>query len=249
MPLLVIVLIGILAFGLFDLTLGRPLLVTVVPNAAKEAASTASDSPELPSVREVAVLQAASCEVHDAACQLMTLYRFLRDTVQIESRKPWLHSQQDPSRTLAKKRGNKLDIAILFSSLLDQHHIRNYVIVLPEESYVLACDISPSALNHAGGHWQPATSAFDPDRIAVANDPTAVQPTARIDAYEFQVGDAPCPCLLVDPSAPSNQQPGDPLPLASAAFHSALDLTGQRHPLVSSRLGGEPRNLLSPPSL
>ena len=133
------------------------------------------------------------------------------------------------------KSGDPVDIAILFSSLLDQQHIRNYVLVLPEDSYVLACDITPAALHHAGGNRQP-TTLVDPNLLTAAGDPTIIHPRERIDAYALNVGDAPCPCLLLDPSGPITQEPGAPLPLPSGALRSALDLSGQRHALIVSGL-------------
>jgi hypothetical protein len=183
----------------------------------------------------VAASQVARCHAHDTACQIVALYRFVLTTVNPEvEQSPWLHPQQHPARTLYKNSGDATDIAILFSSLLDQRHIRNYVIVLPQHSYVLACDISPSALRQAGGDRQSATPLSELQHIAIANDPTTIHATERMDAYALNVGDAPCPCLLLDPSGPISHQPGDPIPLPSSAMRSAVDLMGQRHAVVSS---------------
>ncbi len=237
MPLVIVLFIGILAFGLFDLTLGRPRPASAVLHATPDALNSAPQSVELPSIQTAATSQVAHCEAHDTACQLLALYHFVVTTVIPEAKQnPWLHAPQHPARTLFMKTGDAADIAMLLSSLLDQRHIRNYVIVLPRESYVLACDISASALRHAGGNWQPATPTFDPTQLAVANDPTIVHPTERIDAYSLNVSDAPCPCLLLDPSAPTTEQPGDSLPLPADAFRYAIDLNGQRHGLVYSGL-------------
>lgn len=237
MPLVIILFIGILSFGLFELTLGRPLPILAVRPPAHDALNSPPESAELPSVKAVATSQVAHCEAQDTACQSVALYRFVLTTVHPEpAQSPWHHAQQDPTRTLFRKTGDAADIAILFSSLLDQQHIRNYVIVLPRDSYVLACDISPTALHHAGGKWQPATPAFDPHQITVANDPTTTHPTERIDAYALNVVDAPCPCILLDPSEPIDQQPGAPLPVPPEVFRAAIDLTGQRHALVHSGL-------------
>jgi hypothetical protein len=134
------------------------------------------------------------------------------------------------------QRGDAVDIAILFSSLLDQRHIRNYVVMLPRGSYVLTCDISPSALYQAGGRWQGPTSTSVLSRIVAADDSPGMPHTEWIDAYALNIGDAPCPCLLLNPSGPINQQPGDPLPFFPDAVHSTMDLEGQRHALISSTL-------------
>lgn len=236
MPLVIVLFIGILAFGLFDLTLGRPLPVSAVLHSTPDV-NGAPQSVDLPSIKTVATSQVAHCEARDTACQLLALYHFVVSTVIPEAKQnPWLHAPQDPSRTLVMKSGDAADIAMLLSSLLDQRHIRNYVIVLPSKSYVLACDILPSALRQAGGKRSPATSAFEPDHITAANDPTALHPTERIDAYALHVSDAPCPCLLLNPSAPPTEQPGDSLPLPTDAFRYAIDLNGQRHGLVYSGL-------------
>jgi hypothetical protein len=124
----------------------------------------------------------------------------------------------------------------LFSSLLDQRRIRNYVVLLPKNSYVLACDISPSALYYAGGRWHVPIPASDSSHIVAADDLTRTPRTEWIDAYALNVGDAPCPCLLLNPSGPINQQPGDPLPFSPDAVRSAMDLEDQRHTLISSTL-------------
>ena len=183
-------------------------------------------------MKSVATSQVTHCEPHDTACQLLALYHFVVATVMPEAKQnPWLHAPQHPARTLSIKTGDAADIAVLLSSLLDQQRIRNYLIVLPNDSYVLACDITPTALHHAGGNWPAATSAFDPYQITPADDPTALRTTDKIDAYALNVGDAPCPCILLDPSAPSNEQPGRPLPLHADGFRYAIDLNGQRHRL------------------
>jgi hypothetical protein len=237
MPLVIILFIGILAFSLFDLTLGRPLPVLAVLHSAPVSLNSAPQSLELPSIKMVAASQVAHCEADDAACQLLALYHFVVTTIIPEAiHNPWLHAPQHPARTLLMKTGDAVDIAMLLSSFLDQRHIRNYLIVMPRESYVLACDILPSALRQAGGKRPPATLAFDPYHITVANDPTAPHATERMDAYALHVVDAPCPCLLLDPSAPATEQPGDPLPLPAAGFRYAIDLNGQRHELVYSGL-------------
>jgi len=232
MPLIIVLLIGILAFGLFDMVLGRPLPVSAVlptPDVVNNAPETA----DLPSIKRTATLQVEHCQLRDTACELLALYHFVVTTVVPEATlRPWLHAPQHPARTLSTKTGDATDIAMLLSSLLDQRYIRNYVIVLPGESYVLACDILPSALRQAGSQRLPATSAFDPYHVNVPNDPTALHPTDRIDAYGLHISDAPCPCLLLDPSAPSTDQPGDPLPVPIAGFRYAMDLNGQRHGLV-----------------
>jgi hypothetical protein len=238
MPLLIVFLIGMLAFGLFDLTLGRPLPIADVKSGHQDIVynpTEDAEDAEPPSIPTVAASQVARCDPHDAACRLVTLYRFVLTAVVPEWRqRPWLHAQQHPARTLFMKSGDPVDIAILFSSLLDQQHIRNYLIVLPEDSYVLACDITPTALHHAGGNWVPATSVFDENLITPPADPTIVRPSEWINAYALNVGDAPCPCLLLDPSEPLAQEPGAPLLLAPGALRSALDLRGQRHALVVS---------------
>ncbi|MDQ6735761.1 MAG: hypothetical protein M3Z35_16875 [Nitrospirota bacterium] len=227
MPLIIVLFIGILAFGLFDFILGLPLPVAARQHSVQQTLNSLGESANLPSIPVVATSETARCERHDSACQLVALYRFVQTTVTPEaSRSPWLHTQQHPARTLFMRRGDAVDIAILFSSLLDQRHIRNYVVMLPKDSYVLACDISPSALYHAGGHWQPPTPALDPSHIVTADDSTGAPRTEWIDAYALNVGDAPCPCLLLNPSGPINQQPGDPLPFLPGAFRSALDVGG-----------------------
>jgi len=234
MPLVIILFIGILAFGLFDFTLGRPLPAAAVRYSAPDTLNSPTESANLPSIRAVTASETAHCENHDTACQLIALYRFVLTTVNPEaSQNPWLHTQQHPARTLFKKRGDTMDIAILFSSLLDQRHIRNYIVILPGNSYVLVCGISLSALRHAGGN-SAATSAFDPRQIVATDNPTRATPTEWIDAYALNVGDVPCPCLLLDPSGPIHRQPGDPLPVIPDAFRSALDLSGHRHALISS---------------
>ena len=235
MPLLIFLLIGVLAFGLFDLTLGRPLPVHTVLPSIPEVLPDPPEGADLPSIRAVAASQVAPCEAHDTACQLVALYGFVTATVTPQAgQRPWLHAPQHPARTLSMKTGDAADIAMLFSSLLDQQRIRNYVIVLTHESYVLACDIPPSALRQAGGRWQAASSAFDPRQISVANDPTAIHATEWIDAYSLNVIDAPCPCLLLDPSAPTTRQPGDSLPAPAEPFRSAIDLNGRHHGLIYS---------------
>ena len=237
MPLLIVVFIGVLAFGLFDLTLGRPLPDSAVLHSTPTALNSTSEGVELPSIRTAATSQIAHCDAHDMACQLVALYHFVVTTVVPETEQhPWLRAPQHPARTLFRKTGDSADIAMLLSSLLDQRHIRNYVIVLPGKSYVLACDILPSALRQAGGKWQPAIPAFDPNQITVASDPTTLHPRERIDAYALNVSDAPCPCLLLDPSAPNTEQPGESLPLPRETFQHAIDLNGQRHELVYSGL-------------
>lgn len=232
MPLIIALLIGILAFGLFDLVLGRPLPVVAVlpiPDAGHRPPQTA----DLPSIKSAATSQVEHCQPRDTACELLALYHFVVTTVTPEATlRPWLHAPQHPARTLSTKTGDAADIAMLLSSLLDQRRIRNYVIVLPGESYVLACDILPSALRQAGGKRLPATSAFDPYHVTVLNDPTALHPTERIDAYGLHISDAPCPCLLLDPTAPTTEQPGDTLPVPAIGFRYAIDLNGQRHGLV-----------------
>jgi hypothetical protein len=237
MPLVIVLFIGILAFGLFDLTLGRPLPVSAVLHSTPDALNSAPQSVDLPSIKTAATSQVAHCDPDDTACQLLALYHFVVTTVIPEAKQnPWLHAPQHPARTLFMKTGDAADIAMLLSSLLDQRHIRNYVIVLSSESYVLACDILPSALRQASGKRQPATSAFDPYQITVANDPTALHLTERINPYALNVSDAPCPCLLLDPSVPTTEQPGDSLPLPADTFRYAIDLNGQRHGLVYSGL-------------
>lgn len=236
MPLLIILLIGVLAFGLFDLTLGRPLPVSAVLPSRDEVLESRAENQDLPSMKTVSASQIVHCAVPDKACQLVALYRFVLTNVTSQAgRSPWLHAPQHPTRTLLSKTGDSADIAILFSSLLDQQRIRNYVIVLPQESYVLACDIPASALRQAGSKWQAAElPAFDPQQISVAEDPTTAHAMERIDAYALNVIDAPCPCLLLDPGAPRTRQPGDPLPSPGEPFRSAIDLNGHRHGLVHS---------------
>jgi hypothetical protein len=237
MPLVIVLFIGILAFGLFDLTLGRPLPVSAVSHSTPDALDNTPQSVDVPSIKTAASLQVAHCAPNDAACELLALYHFVVTTVIPEAKqKPWLHAPQHPVRTLFTKTGDGADMAMFLSSLLDQRHIRNYVIVLPKESYVLACGILPSALRHASGPRQPTTSAFDPSHVTVANDSTALHPTERIDAYAWNVSDAPCPCLLLDPTAPTTEQPGVSLSLPAAALRYALDLNGHRHELVYSGL-------------
>lgn len=236
MPLVIVLFIGILAFGLFELTLGPPQPASAVLHSTPDASKSPAQSIDLPSIKTAAASQVAHCDAHDTACQLLALYHFVVTTVIPEAKQPpWLHAPQHPARTLFMKTGDAADIAMLLSALLDQRHIRNYVIVLPRESYVLACDIIPSALRQTVGKLQPAPSAFDPYQSTVANDPNALHPTERIDAYALNVSDAPCPCLLLDPSTPT-EQPGDSLPLPADAFRYAIDLNGQRHQLVYSGL-------------
>jgi len=233
MPLIIILFIGILAFGLFDFMLGQPMPAAAVRYSSRDTLESSTERTHLPSLSIVAASEVGRCGSHDTACQLVALYRFVLTTVnQEESQSPRLYIQQHPTRTLFKKRGNAVDIAVLFSSLLDQRHIRNYVMILPGDSYVLACDISPSALRHAGGNW-PAAPAFDPNQSIAADNTNRGTLTEHIDAYALNVGDAPCPCLLLDPSGPSGQQPGDPLRVIPASFYSAVDLTGERHALIS----------------
>jgi hypothetical protein len=231
MPLIIVLLIGILAFGLFDLVLGRPLPISAVL-PTPEAVNSAPQTADLPSIKSTATSQVEHCQPRDTACELLALYHFVVTTVIPEATlRPWLHAPQHPARTLSTKIGDAADIALLLSSLLDQRYIRNYVIVLPGESYVLACDILPSTLRQAGGR-PPATSAFDPYHVTVPNAPTALHPTDRIDAYGLHISDAPCPCLLLDPSAPTTEQPGNPLRVPAAGFRYAIDLNAQRHELV-----------------
>ena len=240
MPLVIILFIGILAFSLFDFTLGRPVPAAAVRYSSHDTLDSPTERRDLPSISIVAASEAAHCEGPDTACQLVALYRFVLTTVnQEESQSPWLHAQQHPVRTLFRKLGDAVDIAILFSSLLDQRHIRNYVMILPGDSYVLACDISPSALRQAGVNW-PTTPGFDPNLSIAVDNPIRATLTERIDAYALNVGDAPCPCLLLDPSGPIHRQPGDPLPFIPDAFRSAVDLVGQRHALISSSLSDTP---------
>jgi hypothetical protein len=240
MPLIIVLFIGILAFGVFDFIFDRPLPVAARQPSVQQALNSPLENANLPSIPVVAASITARCERHDTACQLVAIYRFVLTTITSEeSRSPWLHTQQHPARTLFTKRGDAVDIAILFSSLLDQRHIRNYVVMLLKDSYVLACDISPSALYQAGGRWHVPISASDSSHILAVDDLTGTPHTARtewVDAYALNVGDAPCPCLLLNPSGPINQQPGDPLPFAPDAVRSALDLGGQRHALISSTL-------------
>jgi hypothetical protein len=235
MPLVIVLFIGILAFGLFDLTLGRPLPVSAPLHSTQEPVNRPTESVDVLSIKTVATSQVAHCEPHDTACQLLALYHFVVATVMPEAKQhPWLPVPRHPARTLSLKTGDAADIAVLLSSLLDQQRIRNYLIMLPNDSYVLACDISLTALHRASGNWPPATSAFDPYQITPTDDPTAIQAPESIDAYAVNVDDAPCPCVLLDPSAPSNQQPGRPLPLHTDGFRYAIDLNGQRHRLVHS---------------
>lgn len=237
MPLLVILFIGILAFGLFDLTLGRPLPVTDGPHTSLDGENSPTESTEPPSIPTVAASEVANCDPDDHACQLVTLYRFVLTTVALEApQRPWLHLQQHPTRTLSRKSGDPLDIAVLLSSLLDQQHIRNYLIVLPEDSYVLACDITASALHQAGGNWQPPSSVLDTTLLDGEGNPTPIPIIDRIDAYAVNIDDAPCPCLLLDPSEPANQSPGAPLPMPAGSLRSALDRRGHRHAVVISGL-------------
>jgi hypothetical protein len=237
MPLVIVLFVGILAFGFFDLTLGRPLPVPAVLPSTPDASDNTPRSVDLPSIKTAAATQVAHCEPHDTACQLLALYHFVVTTVSPESRhRPWLHVQQHPARTLFMKSGDPLDIALLLSSLLDQRHIRNYLIVLPRQSYVLACDILPSALHQAGGIRPPVSPTGAPNRPALTIDPTMVHPAERIDAYAVHVSDAPCPCLLLDPSAPATEQPGDSLPVPADHFRYAIDVNGQRHGLVYAGL-------------
>jgi hypothetical protein len=237
MPLIIVLFIGILAFGVFDFILDRPLPVAARQHSVQQTLNSPLEHANLPSIPVVAASETAHCERHDTACQLVALYRFVLTTITPEARRSlWLHTQQHPARTLFMQRGDAVDIAILFSSLLDQRHIRNYVVMLPNASYVLACDISPSALYHAGGRWEVPTPAFDPTHIVAADNSTGTPRTEWIDAYALNVGDAPCPCLLLNPSGPINQQPGDPLQFFPDAVRSVLDLGGQRHALISSTL-------------
>lgn len=64
----------------------------------------------------------------------------------------------------------------------------------------------------------------DSSHIVAADDLAGTPRTEWIDAYALNVGDAPCPCLLLNPSGPINQQPGDPLPFSPDAVRSAMDL-------------------------
>jgi hypothetical protein len=237
MPLVIILFIGILAFGLFDFMLDRPLPATALQHSAQDNVDSPAERANLPSIPVVAASETARCEDHDTGCQLVALYRFVLTTVNPEvSRSPWLHAQQHPARTLFMKRGDAADIAILLSSLLDQRHIRNYMVMFPGDSYILACGIPSSALRQAGGHWQPPTPALDASQLIAADRLIGAPRTEWIDAYALNISDAPCPCLLLDPSGPIDQQPGDPLPFLSGTFPSAIDLTGRRHTLISSSL-------------
>ena len=240
MPLIIILFIGILAFGLFDFMLGQPMPAAAVKYSSHDTLEGSTERTHLPSLSIVAASEAGRCASHDTACELVALYRFVLTTVtEEEGQSPRLHTQQHPARTLLKKRGNAVDIAVLFSSLLDQRHIRNYVMILPGDSYVLACDISPSALRHAGGN-RPA-SIFYPNQSIADDNLNKETLTEQIDAYALNVADAPCPCLLLDPSGPAGQQPGDPLPFIPVAFYSAVDLTGERHALISSGRSDTPQ--------
>jgi hypothetical protein len=237
MPLIIVLFIGILAFGVFDFILDRPLPVAARQPSVQQTLNSPLENENLPSIPVVAASVTAHCERHDTACQLVALYRFVLTTITPEeSRSPLLHTQQHPARTLFMQRGDAVDIAILFSSLLDQRRIRNYVVMLPKDSYVLACDISPSKLYQAGGRWHVPIPASDSSHIVAADDLTRTPRTEWVDAYALNVGDAPCPCLLLNPSGPINQQPGDPLPFSPDAVRSAMDLGGQRHALISSTL-------------
>lgn len=235
MPLIIILFIGILAFGLFDFMLGRPLPVAALQHSAQNTLTSPVEYATLPSIPIVAASETARCESRDTGCELVALYRFVLTTVTPDvSRSPWLHAQQHPARTLVIKRGDAADTAILLSSLLDQRHIRNYIVMLPGDSYVLVCGISPPALRQAGGNWQPPMPGLDSNHIVETDDPTRAPHIEWIDAYGLNVGDAPCPCLLLDPSGPIDQQPGDPLPFLPDAFPSAIDLAGRRHALIPS---------------
>lgn len=239
MPLIIILFIGILAFGLFDFTLGRTLPAAAVNDSSHDTMVHPIESAALPSISIVAASETAHCDTHDTACELVALYRFVLTTVALEGdRNPWLHTPQHPGRTLSMKRGHNMDIALLLSSLLDHRQIRNYIVIVPDDSYVLACDISPSELRHATGN-QTATPAFDHNEIDAAD--TGATAVERIDAYALNVSDAPCPCLLLDPSGSIGQQPGDPLPFIPQVFRSVLDLAGQRHALISSSVRDTPR--------
>ena len=82
MPLLIITLVGLLAFGLFDLTLGRPLPVGSQAAIRQEIdVDPQPGEPEPTPLRAVAAIQIERCEVTDKACQLTTLYRFIVETI------------------------------------------------------------------------------------------------------------------------------------------------------------------------
>lgn len=229
MPLLILTLIGILAFGLFDLTLGRPL-----PHAVQSSSKQVDLDPRtpereaFPSLQAMSSFQSKMCEELDKACTLVALYRFVHETITTEPVQPRrLHHGQTPAQTLLNKHGDKADVALLFSSLLDQRHIRNYLVILPQESFVLACDISQAALQHAGGNSHPISSLPGLD--------SAIETSTRsddIDAFALNVADEPCPCILVNPSGPRDLQAGDPLPVSPTSFHSAIDRVGRRHTLI-----------------
>jgi hypothetical protein len=231
MPLLIITLVGLLAFGLFDLTLGRPLSV-----GAQSAIRHKLDLPLQPvepepmlSLQKIAALQIERCEATDKACQLSALYQFILEAVNVEPPQALaIHPRQSPLQTLLKKTGDAADIALLFASLLDQRHIRNYLIVLPQDSYVLACDISPTALRHAGGNWRPIIPSPESSSSNIVNDQAQ-----QTDAFQLNLADAACPCLLLDPSGSQNRQLGDPIPVPIKTFRWAVDRLGQRHALLT----------------
>lgn len=230
MPLLIITLVGLLAFGLFDLTLGRPLPVGSQAAIRQEIdVDPQPGEPEPTPLRAVAAIQIERCEVTDKACQLTTLYRFIVETIHVQPTQALaMHARQSPLQTLLKKNGDAADIALLFASLLDQRHIRNYLIVLPQDSYVLACDISPTALRHAGGNWRPVIPPSESSSSNVVSDQTE-----QTDAFELNLADAACPCLLLDPSSSQDRQLGDPLPVSIKTFRWAVDRLGQRHALLT----------------
>jgi hypothetical protein len=121
MPLIIVLFIGILAFGVFDFILDRPLPVVARQHSVQQTLNSPLENVNLPSIPVVAASETARCERHDTACQLVALYRFVLTTITPEARRSlWLHTQQHPARTLFMQRGDAVDIAILFSSLLDR---------------------------------------------------------------------------------------------------------------------------------
>jgi hypothetical protein len=212
MPLIIVLFIGILAFGVFDLMFDRSLPVAARQHSAQQNLNSPIENANLPSIPVAAASETAHCERHDTACQLVALYRFVLTTISPEvSRSPWLHTQQHPARTLFMQRGDVVDIAILFPFLISGTFATMWL-----RSQGQLCPglrhFTIRRLYQAGGRWQ------------------------WIDAYALNIGDAPCPCLLLNPSVPINQQPGNPLPFFSDAVRSTMDLGGQRHALISSTL-------------
>jgi len=131
MPLIIVLFIGILAFGVFDLMFDRSLPVAALQHSVQQNLNSPIENANLPSIPVAAASETAHCERHDTACQLVALYRFALTTISPEvSRSPWLHTATSRAHFFYAERRCGRHCHFV-SSLLDQRHIRNYVVTLP----------------------------------------------------------------------------------------------------------------------